>query len=99
MRISKIHTMVKDTLTKYPETRNSDELLQTKVIEDYYGREYLYQPYVITLQDKKLPKIESVGRARRKCQELYPELSADINIEAARALKEDEYVDYARGFV
>lgn len=95
MRIAKIHEMVKDVLTKYPETRSDDSILQTKVISDFYGTDYLYQPYIITLQDKHLPSIESVGRARRKCQELYPELCATADVECARGLKEEEYENYA----
>lgn len=96
MRISKIHNMVKAMLIKYPETRSSDELLQSRVIETYYGKDYLWQPYIMTLQNTHLPKIESVGRARRKCQELYPELAAEADTEAARTLKEEEFKDYAK---
>ncbi len=93
-RITHIHEMVKDILTRFPETRNKDSYLHCRLLETYYGSGYVYQPYIITLQDESLPSIESVGRARRKCQELYPELRADDNTQAARELKEEEYEDY-----
>lgn len=96
MRISKVHEMVKDVLTAHPETRDNDELLLCKVIATYFNSDALYQPFILTIQDSRLPKIESVGRARRKCQELYPELRASDNTEAAREIKEEEYDRYAR---
>lgn len=96
MRITKVHKRVLAMLQKYPETRADDVTLHIKLIETYYGKQYLTQPYVITISDKSLPKIESVGRARRKCQELYPWLLPDGDTEAARELKEEEFRDYAR---
>lgn len=99
MRIANLHTRVLKVLNEYPETRSDDSTLHAKILELYYGKEYLTQPYIITLSDKSLPKLESVGRARRKCQELYPELMADEDVEAARELKEEEYKDYARNTI
>lgn len=96
MRISKVHDMVLDVLQTRPSTRKSDALLHIELLQKYYGVEVSTRPYFLVVTDKALPSIESVGRARRKIQEMHPELRADGNTEAARMLKEEEYLDYAR---
>lgn len=100
MRIREIHRMVLDTLRKYPSTRSSDAELQCQVIATYFGDHYLNMPYAVVLKyHKELPSLESVGRARRKCQELHPELKATDNVEAMRELNEEEFVGYVRSTV
>lgn len=96
MRISKVHEMVLNCLNKYPESRSDDAVLQCRVIEEYFDAECLYQPYIITINNKQVPSIESVGRARRRCQARFESLRADSDTEAARMLKEEEYREYAK---
>lgn len=83
-------------LCKYPETRNRDVFLYTRYLEEYCGTEYLYQPFVITLQDTSLPNFESLGRVRRKIQANHPELQSSIKCLIRKAEKEEEFRDYAR---
>ena len=44
----------------------------------------------------KISSIESVGRTRRKLQELHPELRGDQHLETLRRQNEEVYEDYSR---
>ena len=46
-------------------------------------------------KDMGLPSLESMGRARRKVQELYPELKGDCDVQAMREVREEAYRVYA----
>lgn len=97
--MTKLHTLHKRVLgilCEDPSTRNSDTQLYIKYISKFYGTRFLNQPFVITFTDSTLPKFESIGRVRRKLQELYPHLKADENVEAAKEVMEGEYKEYAK---
>ena len=96
MRINKIHNQVLAILRKYPQTRNSDAELHYILLKDFYGTDTTMHTYYAITHRKDLPQIESVGRARRKCQELHPDLRAEANVEAGRMLNEEEFRDYAK---
>lgn len=96
MRMKDVHPMVLEILKEFPETRDSDSELQIRVIEKYFGKQYLNQPYIFVANNPLLPKIESVGRARRRIQREWPELRADADVEAKRMLKEEEFREYAK---
>ena len=64
-------------LKQYPETRSSDKLLLWKIISK--GKD------TITYQDfLNAPSMESITRARRKCQEQNLELKAEKGVEKQR---------------
>ena len=96
MRLRNLQNEVREILTNKPYTRNSDRDLYCAYLAKF-DPSVLRAPFVIVMQNKDLPSIESVGRARRKVQELYPELRADANVEAFREVREEEYRDYAVG--
>lgn len=91
----KLFERVKSILITNPNTRNSDKLLIGEVLKsigavtkiDYFGVKEA------VLLDKLLsgnfPSFESITRARRKVQELHPELEATSSqVRAARKQKQ-----------
>ena len=73
-------------LKEFPETRNSDKLLLQRYYKHYEGIE--------TKLDLVNKTPESVTRARRKVQELNPDLAAEPEFKAARDLLENNYRQY-----
>ena len=99
--LATITDVVKDILTKFPETRNSDDYLYCKVCERVNAI-YINLPFWKVLINRKkygYPSTETVGRARRKIQSEYPELSANSTVSAGRMLNEEIFREYARGNV
>lgn len=89
MTEKKIYDLVKDLLTLYPPIRNSDKKLIWAVwtrlglvthgrVSSYISKENFYLA----------PASESVTRARRKIQELHPELQATSSVKRERTVKE-----------
>lgn len=107
-KAKELHTttdLVKGILENCPETRNSDNILYLKVCEKI-GNEHginlasISVPhFFLHLKAYKLPQYETVGRARRKIQSEYPELSGDSTVTAQRMLNEEVFRDYAKGGV
>lgn len=102
-KLLNVQEKVKGLLTRYPETRNNDMLLYVKfakLIDEEYQQNALKRPFedvVLKLEEYHLPTFGSVGRARRKLQEKYPELRADDKVEYFRVEEEQKYREYARG--
>lgn len=108
MKEIKVAELVKEILTNKPNTRNSDNALICYVINaigDYNkktGKGVAYNwamPFNVILSEierNHLPSLESVSRARRKCQELYPELRADDDVEGARLEKKVDYIKFSQ---
>lgn len=97
MRIKGIYGEVINILRDDPQTRSSDKALYVAWLTKH-APAAIGAPFITTLYNSSLPSIESVGRARRKAQETYPELAADANVAAERELMEEEYKEFARGF-
>jgi hypothetical protein len=102
MRLKKTSDLVHELLINEPACRNSDELLYlfvARVIGQKNGFDvYKMSACEMLLRRKEygLPSLKSVERARRKLQELNPELCADDTVEAHRMLLEEEYREYAK---
>lgn len=102
MKLLNVQEKVKGLLTRYPETRDNDMLLYVKfaeLIDSEYHQNALHRPFedvVLNLKEYNLPSFGSVGRARRKLQEKYPELRADDKVEYFRSEEEQKYREYAR---
>lgn len=100
-KIKETSKLVKEILEKVPQTRNSDMLLYYHVCLEI-DKTVLKLPFWLVLLDLKqygLPPIISVGRARRKLQEKYPELRADPDVKEQRTENEEIVKNYARGAV
>lgn len=83
----KLYDTVKELLETIPETRNSDQVLVWTV----YGILGYAKDGAITKASflhKNIPPFESISRARRKIQELHPDLQATPAVQAKREEKE-----------
>ena len=101
-KLKELHTtqdIVKEVLETNVMARNSDMALYIKVCEKINPL-VLSKPFwvvLLSLKEYNLPNIETVGRARRKLQETFPELAGDADVSAQRMLNEEAFKEYARG--
>lgn len=91
----KLYDRVKKILEKYPNTRNSDkelmwavwwekQLIQTEAGKPVAVSRIMYMDFL------NAPMPESITRARRKVQELHPELAPTRDaVKRARKVKEE----------
>lgn len=96
--MNNVKEIVRSVLTDEPATRNDDALLYYKVarqiVPDVGCKSFL--TVMCNMKALGLPQMETVRRHRQKAQQLYPELAADANTEAARELEQDKYLQIAR---
>ena len=88
-----IREKVKLVLTKDVCARDYDTVLFAGVVREY-GFDYKTISFlsVLNLQHKgKLPSFESITRARRKCQEDFPELRGSEQAQDARLIEQETY--------
>ena len=102
VRFKDLSKKVKAILEECEDARNDDEILYLHMLRNE-GREKgididgMTVPTFLLLGKKLgLTSQESVGRARRKLQRLYPELRANEDTEVARELLEEQYRAYAK---
>ena len=95
--------IVKQILQRYPEARNSDNVLYLQVCT-FIGKgkgldiNAMSMPhFLLNLKDYGMPQFESVRRTRQKIQAVHPELAASSNVEGYRVINERVYRNYARG--
>lgn len=103
--ISELRTttaLVKAILIDKPDTRNSDNLLYSEVLERIgqaegvnIGRMAICD-VLRNMKHLQLPTIETVGRCRRKIQEKHPELRAAVEVAAIRSEREGVFKEYAK---
>lgn len=100
--LKNITAQVKEILEKDKQTRSSDSLLYLRVLNRYcnsagFDTSTLSVDFFLRgMEVYGFPPFESVRRARQKVQQKYPELSANKAVQAMRAKKQREYLDYAR---
>jgi len=98
----KTYDLIKNILINKPETRNSDKLLLTEVFRqmgkivnehNWTERVWFGDKEAILLEDLisgDLPSYETVARARRKLQEIFPNLEATSSaVRTRRRQKQD----------
>ena len=101
-KLLNVQEKVKDILMKHPRTRSNDMLLYLKFaeqIDEEYQQNVMKLPFATVIgnmEEYHLPTFGSVGRARRKLQEKYPELRAIDQVQGFRADREEAYREYAR---
>lgn len=98
-KLYKYKDLVKYQLENYPATRNNDALLYYRVCE-WINSDIIGKPfgYVLTnLKEFELPTYDTIGRCRRKLQAEFPELAANPTVTDFRALKQEEFKEFARG--
>ena len=101
-RLKELSNRVKSVLEKNVSARNSDNVLYLHVLRSYGEEKGLdidnmsVPMLLLHCKDMGLPSLESMGRARRKVQEIYPELRAGDNVQAMRAEQEEAYREFAK---
>lgn len=98
MRLYDTQKLVQEILFENPQARKSDRILFLEMCKRTRAMLFIDEPFEWVLMNAELvglPNYESVGRTRRKVQELFPELK-DNEVAVNRAIKEEEYIEYAR---
>lgn len=96
-RLSKQMKVIEGILRDYPSTRDSDNLLYAFYLnKNGYSKRMAWWDIVTLVERKEISSIESIGRMRRKLQEMYKELRASSQVEAARRENESIYRGIAR---
>jgi hypothetical protein len=97
--------LVKAILEKDEKARNSDNYLYARVLSTIAKERQFELSNVSVINFLKMmdawnfPPFESVRRTRQKLQASYPELRGNTLVGAYRAVKEEEYKDYARSVI
>ena len=88
----KLYDIVKRTLESNPRYRNSDTELTWRIWANLGYAKQVEGDWIITYFNyKKAPSGASIRRARRKIQELHPELGAtDAKVKQERGKKADQ---------
>jgi len=94
-------TLVKEVLTDYPDTRNSDDLLYIKVCEriNPISINLSFRDVLLRRKELQYPAFESVRRTRQKVQAENPYLVANIDVQGYRKDNERAFEEYAKAEV
>ena len=89
----KTRKIVKDILTNYPQTRNSDTALYIKVVAalNPQANDRPFANVLSSLEELGLPCYETVSRTRRSLQADCPELQACDIVQDFRTEREEEF--------
>lgn len=94
--------LVREALRVSKKARNSDDYLYYLVCksimqtEGYKIDQMSFQRVMLKRKEYGLPGYETVRRTRQKCQQEYPDLRADADVEAERVIREEAYREFAR---
>lgn len=90
--------MVKEILEAHPSARDNDYILYGFVLNkhNYSVKKITFEELTKLTQANQLPTIESVGRSRRKVQELYKELAPSKAAKEAKNRREDDFKDLSK---
>lgn len=94
--------LVKETLIRNPQARNSDNYLYYIICKAKLAGSGIdiskisFQDGLLHRNDYGLPAFETVRRTRQKVQQSFPELAGDADVEAMRVIREETFRDYAR---
>ena len=89
-KVNVIETRVKEILEYYPNTRDNDNMLYVKYLEEYHYIDFNRDTF-INYEEKGLPSYKSIERARRKIQNEENKFKASEDIEEKRKEAEHEY--------
>ena len=97
--IKRTSDLVKQILIEDETARNSDTFLYLQVchILNPSAIEEPFWKVLSTLKAHRLPNFETVRRTRQKLQADFPELASSERIKEKKAIKEQEFREYARG--
>lgn len=89
---------VKEILEKHPSARDNDYVLYGFVLNNhgYSVKKITFETLMNLTRTNQLPTIESIGRSRRKVQELYAELAPSKTAKEAKTRREDDFKGLAK---
>lgn len=94
-RVDVIEIRVKELLEQYPETRNNDNLLYVKYLEEYHYVEFNKNTFV-NYEKYGLPSYKTIERNRRKIQNEQNYYKPSKEVETKRKEAEQEYINNFR---
>lgn len=93
--LKKLEDKVAVMLKAKPQTRDSDKILTYQIWHDFYGINS-WDPIYDVMTNDRLPSQESIGRIRRKLQELNPELRGTKAKEQVRYEAQADFIEYSQ---
>ena len=92
-----MNELVKDRvevlLERYPETRESDQVLYAEYVCMY--AEFEYTELIDKMLSREAPNFETIGRARRKLQAENPNLRPPKEVQEHRKIAERKWGEWA----
>lgn len=96
MRLNNLEEMVRETLKRDPKARDDDRILTLDIWVNVF-KVNPYAPVKDVMRNKELPSQESLGRVRRRIQQVDESLRGTKHKEKIRLNAQADYMDYARG--
>lgn len=97
MKLDTVESITEHILYDYPDARNSDADLYLLICREI-NPDIEHLPFAVVLKGHKelgIPKLESVGRVRRKLQHDNPDLRATEKVTDGRYEEFKEFRNYA----
>lgn len=95
-RLDNLEEMVRETLKRDPKARDDDRILTLDIWVNVF-KVNPYAPVKDVMRNKELPSQESLGRVRRRIQQVDESLRGTKHKEKIRLNAQADYMDYARG--
>lgn len=95
-RLNNLEEMVRETLKRDPKARDDDRILTLDIWVNVF-KVNPYAPVKDVMRNKGLPSQESLGRVRRRIQQVDESLRGTKYKEKIRLNAQADYMDYARG--
>lgn len=97
MNIRNTSELVKSIMTANKSSRSDDFTLYGFVLNKYgYSVSTPFLAVAMAVKDNVIPSMETVGRCRRRVQELYPELQAVEKVQSNRDELQLDYVEFVK---
>lgn len=97
MELKTLQAEVKSILTDYPKTRDSNELLYGRYLQNHGVTMVTVNTFFNRFTDYKVASFESVTRCRRKIAEEHPELGASPEVQELRDERQLEMFGFSKG--
>lgn len=95
-RLNNLEEMVRETLKRDPKARDDDRILTLDIWVNVF-KVNPYAPVKDVMRNKELPSQESLGRVRRRIQQVDESLRGTKYKGKIRLNAQADYMDYARG--
>ena len=95
MRLNNLEEMVRETLKRDPKARDDDRILTLDIWVNVF-KVNPYAPVKDVMRNKELPSQESLGRVRRRIQQVDESLRGTKCKEKIRLNAQADYMDYVR---